>query len=449
MNKQSQWLFETPPISEGDRHINPYTNPEYYGNPEWEADWELWETPDNSPCICSSNCPQCKRKQPPWAAKPDYIIHHFKFEDIDFCDKRSPSRIEIIAHHIISTWPNSSNPKPRPDSIIRVDVIGHTDYIGGNSEANYNLALQRALFVRSLLINEIKDNRPNLIPKIFINADSRSTREPFYSNNALDRTPAGRSCNRRVEIFFLRLRGNPSVPPQVSLRSGSQGSLVRHLQISLNQWLSKMPQLGLALLNVDGIYGARTVSAVRAFQGSKGLVADGIVGPQTWRHISSISSREGEFEVPPQKKSSQKKCRYPNVANFVRSYWKDAQQIASSLKIPPENILGLAGQESSWGKSNIAKNANNFFGLWGEGTQGTYLTKGKRKVAKFSNFLESGQAFAARFGSLVQGKVNPENFARSLVPKFNKARAPRGNPDFVPTVKNAINLVKSHRDCQP
>jgi hypothetical protein len=37
MNRTSQWLFEAPFISERDHDTNPYNNPEYYTNSEWES----------------------------------------------------------------------------------------------------------------------------------------------------------------------------------------------------------------------------------------------------------------------------------------------------------------------------------------------------------------------------------------------------------------------------
>lgn len=60
-----------------------------------------------------------------------------------------------------------------------------------------------------------------------------------------------------------------------TVRSGNQGTEVRYLQRGLNA------ASGTALAD-DGAFGAQTESAVRAYQSSRGLAADGIAGPNTW-----------------------------------------------------------------------------------------------------------------------------------------------------------------------
>lgn len=59
-----------------------------------------------------------------------------------------------------------------------------------------------------------------------------------------------------------------------TLRINSKGEEVKTLQTALNKY-------GYGL-SVDGIFGAKTEWAVRAFQASKGLSVDGVVGPKTW-----------------------------------------------------------------------------------------------------------------------------------------------------------------------
>lgn len=64
-----------------------------------------------------------------------------------------------------------------------------------------------------------------------------------------------------------------------TLRQGDRGDDVRQLQQELvdsGAWLS-----------IDGVFGAGTASAVRSFQSSHGLTADGVVGPATWAALES------------------------------------------------------------------------------------------------------------------------------------------------------------------
>lgn len=58
------------------------------------------------------------------------------------------------------------------------------------------------------------------------------------------------------------------------LKQGSTGSLVKSVQTKLKRW-------GYYTGTVDGIYGAKTVEAVKYFQRKNGLTADGIVGSKT------------------------------------------------------------------------------------------------------------------------------------------------------------------------
>lgn len=43
--------------------------------------------------------------------------------------------------------------------------------------------------------------------------------------------------------------------------------------------------LGYRTGGLDGVYGAQTVDAVKRYQASRGLAADGIVGCNTWRSL--------------------------------------------------------------------------------------------------------------------------------------------------------------------
>ena len=66
-----------------------------------------------------------------------------------------------------------------------------------------------------------------------------------------------------------------------TLKKGSKGKEVEMLQKALN-------------ITVDGDFGIKTENAVKSFQKSKGLVADGIVGEKTWSALGIAKTQQSK-----------------------------------------------------------------------------------------------------------------------------------------------------------
>jgi hypothetical protein len=75
---------------------------------------------------------------------------------------------------------------------------------------------------------------------------------------------------------------------QTVIRSGASGPMVAELQRRLNQAGAD------PVLEVDGVFGGHTRGAVIVFQQRHGLVADGIVGPQTWTALGGSPTNRSE-----------------------------------------------------------------------------------------------------------------------------------------------------------
>jgi len=73
------------------------------------------------------------------------------------------------------------------------------------------------------------------------------------------------------------------------MKKGSTGEGVKSLQTALNKLMA-------AGLKVDGIFGADTDAAVRAFQRQAGLVVDGIVGQNT---LNALKDRLAKMAPAP------------------------------------------------------------------------------------------------------------------------------------------------------
>ncbi|AAO35211.1 M14 family metallopeptidase [Clostridium tetani] len=76
------------------------------------------------------------------------------------------------------------------------------------------------------------------------------------------------------------------------LKLGSRGPRVREVQ-------SILKQMGYYRGTVDGIYGSQTEAAVRNFQKNMGLIADGIVGENTYRALGRYLSGYDVYTIRP------------------------------------------------------------------------------------------------------------------------------------------------------
>lgn len=73
----------------------------------------------------------------------------------------------------------------------------------------------------------------------------------------------------------------PDIPPsRPVLRLRSVGPYVNLLQKLLNQKINSQ-------LMIDGDFGGKTESAVKAFQSREKIVSDGVVGPYTWEKLEA------------------------------------------------------------------------------------------------------------------------------------------------------------------
>ena len=74
-------------------------------------------------------------------------------------------------------------------------------------------------------------------------------------------------------------------------KQGSTGSTVRQIQQKLTNW-------GYYNYTIDGVYGSRTVDAVKKFQRNNGLTADGICGSRTLSAMGiSAGSSQSSVDV--------------------------------------------------------------------------------------------------------------------------------------------------------
>ncbi len=91
-------------------------------------------------------------------------------------------------------------------------------------------------------------------------------------------------------IGFIIIDARKQTEIETLSKIGSRGEEVRQIQ-------NKLKSLGFFNGTIDGIYGVKTQSAVRNFQKSVGITADGIAGPKTllYMGLGSSGGENGQY----------------------------------------------------------------------------------------------------------------------------------------------------------
>ena len=106
----------------------------------------------------------------------------------------------------------------------------------------------------------------------FVHIDTRTTKAFWYGQGQAYRSTFGGAVETKVKVELNELK------------KGATGEQVKTLQLLLIAYGYDLGKYG-----ADGDFGDATDKAVRAFQRSKNLGSDGVVGLNTWKKILNIN----------------------------------------------------------------------------------------------------------------------------------------------------------------
>ena len=168
-------------------------------------------------------------------------------------------------------------------------------------------------------------------------------------------TAIGRAACRGVCEYFDVEYIAPQDDTYPVLRLNSTGKFVRYLQFVLKT-------LGYAVGRIDGIFGANTQSAVRAFQQANGLTPDGVVGRRTWYKLNNFTPqartlRLGDYGAEVRYLQQKLYSKLYNVGPIDGIFGRQTQQAVREFQ--SENGLsvdGIVGQ-NTWRAIENEQNA--------------------------------------------------------------------------------------------
>lgn len=161
----------------------------------------------------------------------------------------------------------------------------------------------------------------------------------------------------------------PSVAPAapqskfagVKLRLGARGDAVKHLQRELAD--------DGASLKVDGVFGSKTLRAVKSVQSSAGIAVDGVAGPKTWNALAGSSSsspqstlRQGDRGAAVRTLQSQLNDSGASLTvdgNFGSRTAQAVRALQSAAGISVDTVVGSKTWNAVYGDVRISESAGN------------------------------------------------------------------------------------------
>jgi hypothetical protein len=167
----------------------------------------------------------------------------------------------------------------------------------------------------------------------------------------------GPQTNRAIRVFQRqhRLAVDGVVGPRTRAKLGKLGRplfgkrMIRRgmvgFDVSVLQFM--LARRGVQIGGVDGIFGRRTLTAVQRFQSRRGLVADGLVGPQTQKALRKASS--GRSLKPARSHGPSRAKVHKMLGRWARYYG-----------VSPRLVRAVA-----WMESGFRWNVTSSVGAWG------------------------------------------------------------------------------------
>ncbi|MDB9314801.1 peptidoglycan-binding protein [Spirulina sp. CS-785/01] len=161
----------------------------------------------------------------------------------------------------------------------------YTDEVTGLYTESTIIAVSRFQEAANLPVNGIVE--PTTWAKLFpTEVASEPVSPPETSETLVTEQPEDPPPTSSEEETPETTETSPEDPPEDPepnyipvLRLGMEGRSVRRLQ-------TRLQELGILSGTVDGIFGEKTLEAVREFQRRSNLTVDGVVGPATWDALS-------------------------------------------------------------------------------------------------------------------------------------------------------------------